>query len=324
MTDGGPDRPAGERASGADQRVVGIDLGGTKVLAGRVDPDGTVAERIKRPTPTEGPEAVATAIAEMVAELGGADRLGVGTPGYVGPGGVVAGAPNLVGWVPPVPFGDLLRAATGIDHVAVDNDVNVGALAEASHGAAAGHRDVLCAFMGSGVGGGLILDGALRRGPRGLAGEIGHVTVRAGGRECGCGGRGHMEAYAGRIGMEREARRRHAAGEETVLVELAGDGRMKSGTFAKALDRDDRVATELLTEAVGAVSAAIAGAVMLVDVTVVVIGGGVADKLGPPFVARIDAAVGALLGPDLAVPVVPAALGDDAGVVGAAQLATTT
>lgn len=306
-----------------DLRTVGVDLGGTKVLAARVLPDGTVTDRVKRPTPTEGPEAVAAAIAEMVAEVGGADRLGVGTPGYVGADGVVAGVPNLVGWVPPVPLGQLLRTATGLDHVAVDNDVNAGALAEAAHGAAAGRADVLCAFMGTGVGGGLILDGRLRRGPRGLAGEIGHVTVRAGGRLCGCGGRGHMEAYAGRVGMEREARRRHDAGEETALVELAGEGRMKSGTFAKALDRGDRVATELIAEAVEAVAVAIAGTVMLVDVTTVVVGGGVADKLGPDFVARIGEAVGAQLGPLLTVDVVPAALGDDAGVVGAARLAVT-
>jgi glucokinase len=314
VTNGGP--------SDGGSRVVGVDLGGTKVLVGRVD-GGAVTDRVKRPTPTDGPEAVAAAIAEMVDELGGADLLGVGTPGYVGPDGVVAGVPNLVGWIPPVPLGRLLRDATGLDHVAVDNDVNVGALAEAAHGAAAGRTDVLCAFMGTGVGGGLILDGRLRRGPRGLAGEIGHVTVRADGRLCGCGGRGHMEAYAGRVGMEREARRRHDAGEETVLVDLAGEGRMKSGTFAKALDQGDRVATELIAEAVDAVAIAIAGAVMLVDVTTVVIGGGVADKLGEPFVARIGEAVSAHLGPHLAVDVLPAALGDDAGVVGAAALASS-
>ncbi|HEX7131732.1 MAG TPA: ROK family protein [Iamia sp.] len=304
-------------------RTVGVDLGGTKVLAGRVLADGTVTDRVKRPTPTEGPEAVATAIAEMVAELGGADRLGVGTPGYVGGDGVVAGVPNLVGWDPPVPLGRILRDATGIEPVAVDNDVNVGAIAEAAHGAAAGRTDVLCAFMGTGVGGGLILDGRLRRGSRGLAGEIGHVTVRAGGRGCGCGGRGHMEAYAGRIGMEREARRRHEAGEETVLVELAGDGRMKSGTFAKALEAGDRVARELLDEAVEAVAIAIAGAVMLVDIPTVVVGGGVADKLGAGFVESIGEAVAAQVGPLLSVDVLPAALGDDAGIVGAAWLATS-
>jgi glucokinase len=280
-----------------------------------------VGARAKRPTPTDGPAAVAALVAELVDEVGGADRLGVGTPGYVAPDGTLAGAPNLVGWEPPVPFGALLREATGLDRVAVDNDVNVGALAEVAHGAAAGRSDVLCVFMGTGVGGGLVLDGHLRRGPRGLAGEIGHVIVRDGGRRCACGGRGHVEAYAGRAGMEAEARRRHAAGEATALVELAGEGRMRSGTFAKALAAGDRVATELVDEAVEAVGAAVAGVVMLVDVQAVVVGGGVADKLGPDLVARVAGAAERRLVDGLAVPVVPAALGDDAGVVGAALLA---
>ncbi len=263
---------------------------------------------------------MAVAIAEMVDELGGADRLGVGTPGYVGADGVVAGVPNLVGWEPPVPFGQILRDATGVATVGVDNDVNVGALGEAAHGAAVGRTDVLCVFMGTGVGGGLILDGELRRGPRGLAGEIGHVTVALGGRRCACGGRGHLEAYAGRAGMEAEARRRHAAGEATALVDIAGEGRMRSGTFAKALKAGDAVAESILDEAVAAVAAAIAATIMLVDVTDVVVGGGVADKLGAPFVARIGDALAPHLGPLLQARVVPAALGDDAGVVGAATL----
>lgn len=306
---------------GSDGTTIGVDLGGTKVLVAVVDPDGTVGERRKEATSTGGPAAVVAQIAALVADLGGADRLGVGTPGYVGDDGVVAGAPNLVGWDPPIELGRMLREATGIDAVAVDNDVNVGTIAEAAAGAASGRPDVLGVFMGTGVGGGVVLDGALRRGPRGLAGEIGHVTVRIGGRECGCGGRGHMEAYAGRVGMEREARRRHAAGEATALVDLAGDERMKSGTFKKALEAGDTVAAELLGEAVEAVSAAIAATVMLVDITTVVVGGGVADKLGPAFVARIGDAVAAQVGPLLRVEVVPAALGDDAGVVGAALLA---
>ena len=299
--------------------TVGVDLGGTKVLAAVVD-GSDVGESIKRPTPTDGPEAVVAAIAEMVEELGGAHRLGVGTPGYVDDDGVVGGVPNLQGWDPPVPLRAMLREATGVSHLGVDNDVNAAALGEVAHGAAEGHHDVLCVFMGTGVGGGLVLSGELRRGPRGVAGEIGHLVVRHGGRACACGGNGHVEAYAGRAGMEAEARRRHAAGEETALVDIAGDDRMKSSVFDKALKKGDRVAEELMEEAVVAVGTAIASAVMLVDVDLVVVGGGVADKLGPELVARVGAESSGLLGEALAVPVVPAALGDDAGVVGAALL----
>jgi glucokinase len=141
-----------------------------------------------------------------------------------------------------------------------------------------------------------------------------------GGRRCGCGLDGHVEAYAGRVGMEREARRRHAAGEATALVEIAGDERMKSSVFDKALARKDAVATALLDEAVAAIAVAISNAVMFVDVELVVLGGGMAERLGEPFAQRIEAAVNERLVGGVAVRVVPAALGDNAGVVGAAAM----
>lgn len=300
--------------------VIGIDLGGTKVLAAPVD-GTTIGERVKVATPVEGPEAVVAAIATIVADLGGADRIGIGTPGYVDAAGVVRGAPNLAGWDRPVPLAVMIREATGVAAVSVDNDVNVATMGEVAHGAAAGRPDVLSVFMGTGVGGGLVLDGALRRGPRGLAGEIGHVVVERDGRRCACGGRGHMEAYAGRAAMEAEARRRHAKGHHTELVRLAKDERMRSGTFAKALAADDKVARHLIEEAVDAVACVVASIVMVVDVPVVVLGGGVAEKL-PQLVDEIAAATADRLAEGLAPEVVPAALGDDAGIVGAATLAT--
>jgi len=301
--------------------VIGVDLGGTKVLAATVD-GATVGDRRKRPTPVDGPTAVVAAIAGMVRELGGADRLGIGTPGYVDDEGVVRGAPNLAGWDEPVPLAALVAEATGIAAVAVDNDVNVATMGEVAHGAAAGRPDVLTVFMGTGVGGGLVLGGELRRGPRGLVGEIGHVVVERDGRRCACGGRGHMEAYAGRAAMEAEARRRHAAGEATALVDRAGDRRMKSGTFAKALADRDPVAAEILAEAVDAVGCVVASAVMLVDVPFVVLGGGVVEKL-PRLVGDVAAAAAARLDDGLVPEVVAAALGDDAGIVGAAALAAS-
>lgn len=302
--------------------TIGIDLGGTKLLAGVVS-ENAVGERSKRSTPTGGPDAVAAAIAEVVDELGGADRIGVGAPGSIDSDGSVWGVPNMANWEPPVPFAALVRQATGIDDVAVENDVNVAALAEHALGAARGHDDALCLFMGTGVGGGLILDGKLRRGRRGLAGEIGHMVVHDGGRRCGCGRRGHVEAYAGRAGIEAEARRRHAAGEQTALVDIAGDSRMKSSVFAKALAKDDAVATELVHEAVDAVAAGIASVVMAIDISIVVVGGGLADRLGPELVARVGVEAAQRLDAGVVVPVVPAVLGDDGGVVGAALLVET-
>lgn len=283
--------------------------------------EGRVVARAKAPTPTGGPAAVVAVLAELADGLGGSDRIGVGSPGQVAqPSGVVVGAPNLVGWDEPVPLLQLVQDATGAATVGVDNDVNVATMAEHAAGAAAGRGDVLCVFMGTGVGGGLILDGQLRRGANGLTGEIGHAMFRPDGRRCACGLRGHVEAYAGRAAMEAEARRRHDDGEATDLVARAGDGRMKSNVFAKALGAGDAVAASLLDEAVEAVSVGIASAVMVLDLDLVVVGGGIAEKLGPVFVARIGDAVGSRLFPGSRLRVVPAALGDDAGVIGAAQL----
>ncbi len=300
--------------------TIGVDLGGTKLLAAVVT-DGQVGRPIKQPTPTTGPSAVVDAVVHAVEELGGAQRVGLGTPGVVDQAtGAVSHAPNLVGWDAEVALRDMLEQAMPGTEVRLDNDVNVGVLGEQSAGAARGQRDVLGVFAGTGVGGGLVLDGRLRRGPRGVTGEIGHVIVVPDGRTCGCGGAGHLEAYAGRAGIEAEARRRHESGVHTALVKLAGHGKMKSGVIAKALAAEDPVALELIDGAIAALGTAIASAVTLVDITTVVLGGGITEKLGAAFVARVDAAVQARVIAGLPVKVVAAALGDDAGVVGAASL----
>lgn len=305
--------------------TVGIDLGGTKIQAVVLDGEGAVVAQGRQDTPAAGPEAVAEAIAAVVDGLGKPAKgapIGVGAPGVVDPAtGVLHRAPNLPGFDARVELAPLVAKAAGAADVRIDNDVNVAVLAEQRLGAGRGSSDLLGVWVGTGVGGGLILDGALRRGPAGLAGEIGHTIVRDGGRRCGCGLDGHLEAYAGRAGLEREARRRHESGARTALVELAGGNRMKSSVFAKALDAGDAVAEELIEEAVQALGAALASATALVDLERVVVGGGVAEKLGAPFVARIGEATRRRLlvaeaGPD----VVPAELGDLAGAMGAALL----
>jgi glucokinase len=307
--------------------TIGIDLGGTKIQGVRLDGKDVAAEaRVE--TPSTGPAAVVVAVAECVGELLGSTkvdrlRIGVGAPGAVDSGaGVVRRAPNLGGFDEPVALAELVARATGAQRVRLDNDVNVATLAEHRLGAARGVDDVLAVFAGTGVGGGLVLGGKLRHGATGAAGELGHMVVHEGGRRCGCGLAGHVEAYAGRASIEREARRRHAAGEATALVELAGDGRMKSGVLAKALEAGDAMAAELLDEAVHALGAGIASAVTLLDLALVVLGGGVADKLGPAFVGRVEEAVRSrLFLPTSPVRVVPASLGDLGGAIGAALLA---
>jgi glucokinase len=302
---------------------IGIDLGGTKIY-GVVLEDGQVLAEGKRKTPTQGgPLAVVDTMAALVGDLGGTDGIsgvGVGAPGVVDPvEGTVRQAPNLPGWMEPFGVGPALSETLGGLPVAVDNDVNVGTYAEHRLGAGNGVDNFLGVFVGTGVGGGIVLDGELRRGPTGAAGEIGHMVVRRGGRRCGCGGRGHLEAYAGRANMERRARELDAKGRDTVLVELAPARRMTSGVFVRALAAGDPVAIELIDEAVAALGAALGSAVALLDLPLVVIGGGLADRLGPAFVSRVEQAVLADVFPKRpGLSVVPAVLGDRGGAIGAA------
>ncbi|HEX7166090.1 MAG TPA: ROK family protein [Acidimicrobiales bacterium] len=303
--------------------TVGIDLGGTKVYGVRVAGGEVVAET-KSKTPVQGgPLGVVDAIAAVVRELDpdGAAPVGVGAPGVIDvERGVVRAAPNLPGWMEPFGLGPALSEALGGVRVVIDNDVNVGVLAEHRLGAARGADEVLGVFVGTGVGGGLVLGGSVRHGPTGMAGEIGHVVVHPEGRICGCGGRGHMEAYAGRAGMERRARELEASGRDTVLVDLAKAKRMTSSVWAKALAQSDAVAIELIDEGVDALGVAIAGVVTVLDLQLVVVGGGLADRLGAAFVGRIEQAVRSRVFAGAKVRVVPAELGDRAGALGAALL----
>jgi glucokinase len=300
--------------------AIGIDLGGTKILAVLVR-DGAVEAVAKRDTPREGPPAVLEALVAVARELGPDDLgcVGVGAPGPVVPGtGRVGPATNLPGWDRPIDVSTPVAAALGVP-TELENDANAAAYGEHQLGAGAGSHDMLAVWLGTGVGGGLVLGGRLWRG-RGLAGEIGHVVVHPGGRRCGCGGLGHLEAYAGRAAMEREARRRHADGRATRLVEIAGEKRMKSSVFAKALAAGDEVAAELVGEAVEAVGAAVGNAALLVDLDRVVIGGGLGERLGQPFIDRVVTAAGRRLDGS-GLQIVPAQIGDEAGALGAALLA---
>lgn len=301
---------------------IGIDLGGTKIQ-GVVVKGGEVAADAKVPTPTGGVDDVVAAIVACVGRLGASSSapVGVGAAGVVENGtGTLLQAPNLAGFDGPVPLGPLLADALGTD-VTVDNDANAAVLAEHLMGAGRGSEDLLGVWIGTGIGGGLILDGRLRRGPSGGAGEIGHMSLVGSDRICPCGMVGHLEAVAGRAAMEAEARRRHAAGTPTLMVELAGDKRMKSNVFAKALAAGDVVVSDLLDEAVAALGSVIASAATLLDLDRVVVGGGLAEKLGASFVGRIEQAVRSrLFVRASSLRVIPTELGDLAGALGAARL----
>jgi glucokinase len=207
--------------------------------------------------------------------------------------------------------------------VTVENDVRVAVLGEHQRGAGRPYDNLLAVFLGTGVGGGLVLDGKLRDG-RGAAGEIGHLIVKPGGRMCSDGRRGHLEAYAGRGCMEARARRQLERGRSTTLFTLRehkGRDRLSSGVIKHAYDHDDAVAVELVDDAAWALSVAIASAQNLLDLEAVIIGGGLGDRLGQPFVERVDAMLQPLLFvPDAPPELLTTGLGDLSGAVGAAVL----
>jgi glucokinase len=306
---------------------LGLDLGGTKIYGVLLNGDD-IKEQGKRKTPPDGgPQAVVQAMADLVDELGGAKHIkgiGIGAPGLIDrQRGILKRAPNLEGWENDFPLGPALAEALGADiPVLLANDVEAGVVGEHRMGAARGRRNVLGMWLGTGVGGGLVLNGDIHRGTRGMAGEIGHIIVEPGGRPCGCGGLGHLESYAGRASMEREARRQASAGRETKLIELAGEGRMKSSVFGKALEAGDPLTIELVEAAIAAVSAAVASVQTLLDLEQVVLGGGMAERLGDVLAPRVEKAARTLtFVHDADFAVSPATLGDAAGAVGAALLA---
>jgi glucokinase len=314
--------------------TAGVDLGGTKVQGVVVDDAGRRVGEARGKTPVEGgPAAVVAEIAAVVkaaakgakvapAELAG---VGIGSPGRLDPDtGDLFGAANLPGFGDPVPLGAMVAAALRIERVMVGNDVVAATLAEHRLGAGRGFDDLLTVFAGSGVGGALVLGGQLRAGAHGAAGEIGHMVVVVGGELCPCGRRGCMEAYAGRNALERAARAAAAAGRPTELLSIQQRmrrPRMSSGVWKAALDAGDPLAHELIDRAIDALGAAIASALNLVDVQAVLIGGGLGDKLGQPFVRRVETAmIPHLFVPPAQIVVRQAQLGDYAGALGAALL----
>jgi glucokinase len=278
----------------------GVDLGGTKIQAVVLGRGGRVVGQARRNTPRRGgPEAVAKDIALTVTEAATAAGVrvnelagvGVGAPGSidVDTGSVVQVA-NIEGWNETFALGPVLSERLGVP-VAVGNDVSVAVEAERRYGAGRGVRSFLGVFWGTGVGGGLVLDGRLAHG-KGSAGEIGHMCVKAGGRKCTCGLRGCVEAYAGRWALEQRARR-EARKRKTALFEIQrrrGREGLTSGVWLRALDARDVVARDLLDEAVAALGVAIGSAVTLLDVELVVIGGGLGERLGPAWLEKIEKA----------------------------------
>ena len=310
----------------------GLDLGGTKIQAVVLDGRRNIIGQARSATPEKGgAEDVVLALASTLSgacadagiEVGELTGAGVGSPGVIDlQRGVVTGAGNLPGEGAPIPIAAGLKSLAGVNAY-VDNDVTVGVNAEYVLGAARRAKSLLGVWWGTGVGGGIILNGTPWEG-RGAAAELGHVVVKIDGAECTCGRNGCLEAYAGRGAMEIRARRLHKRGRKTDLfkiMEKRGRPRLTSGVWARALEADDELAHELIDRAVNALGAGIGSALNLLDVEAVVIGGGLGSRLGEPYVERIrDAIMPHLFADDRPPRITLAKLGDLGGAMGAALL----
>ncbi len=316
---------------GTGRLYLGVDVGGTKILAALAKASGRILARFRRATPRRGAradtvaavaDAVDGALAKGGVDPGAVGAAGLAVPGVVDADGEVAFSPNtnLAG----ARIAGDLRRRFGFP-VAIGNDVNCGALGEAWLGSAGWADSAVGVFVGTGIGGGIIVDGRLLRGRRGAAGEIGHMLVAPGGPVCGCGATGCLEAVASRTAIERDIRQALADGRATVLAELPGARRkpIKSGLLRKALQRGDAVVAEVMTRAAEALGRACVSLRHLLDPDVIVLGGGVIEACEDfvmPVVERA-AAADTLTGPGPAAKIVVSALGDDAVVLGAVAMA---
>jgi len=322
----------------AKKLFIGVDLGGTSIRAGVVDGKGNVLALEKRKThPELGVDGVferltgAIERALKAAELKPKNvaGIGVGVPGPVDPEkGIVRVAVNLgKGWNN-MPLADRLKDYFGVKAF-VNNDVRVGALGEHRHGAGLGVQDMVAIFVGTGIGGGIILGGELRGGFRGGAGEVGHTIfdMSNGVLDPAHGQPGAIEPIAARNGMQKAILARVAAGEPSIvpqLIEEIGQGRLTSRTIDEALRRKDKVMQDVLAQSQHALGVLAGNIINLIDPEAIVIGGGVTERMGDKFVAPIRkvAYAHSVNKTDInKVKIVPAALKDASGVVGAAVLA---
>jgi len=314
------------------QLYLGADVGGTKMMAAVVERAGTIRASKRVDTPRDGsPQDVLAGILQLMADTLGEAQLepsdltavGLGVPGVVDPDeGRVVVTPNMP--LAPLEIVPPIEERFGVP-VALGNDVNLGTLGEKWLGAAQRAKSAVGIFVGTGIGGGVVLNGELVRGCREGAGEIGHMVMQVGGPRCGCGNRGCLEALASRSAIERDIRQALEEGRKSAVSELL-DGEepvIKSGVLRRALKANDPLVTEIMLRASEILGAACLTVRHLLDPEVIVLGGGLVEACGSfimPIVRGIvseDALPGARPGCYVA----RSELGDAAVVLGAVALA---
>lgn len=309
------------------QLTVGVDLGGTKIQAAVVDPDGRVVATHRLETdveggPTKAVDDIVRCIHACAPELSGIGAVGVGVAGQVDAAtGTVRSAPNLK-WTD-FPLGDRLEQALDVP-VVIENDVRAIAWGVWRHGAGRGIDDLVVLFVGTGVGGGIVSGGQLLTGDCGMAGELGHLTLVAGGRHCTCGHQGCLEAYAGGWAIAERAREAIEADPEAgrSMLERAGQGEITAVVVSAAAEAGDPLARELLDATGRYLGAAAVGLVHALNPRRIVLGGGVIDG-NPDLVDAVASVVRAQAIPVFAerLEVRRSELGPQAGVIGSASLA---
>jgi glucokinase len=306
-------------------RAIGIDMGGTKIIAGIVDTRGRLRATLTEATPAESAEqAVRPILLDLVARLRSQDpdvcAVGLGAAGIVEwPSGTLRWAPNNAyrDW----PVRAQLTEATGLP-VVVDNDANVAALAEARLGTPP-YRDLVLITVGTGIGGGILLDGEIYRGPRGLGAELGHMIADPNGPPCACGNRGCLESYASGSALGRMGRDVAAADPDGLIARLGADGGVTGRTVTAAARQGDPAAVELFGRLGHRLGVGIASLATLFELEAVIVGGGLIET-GELLLAPTRAAVAEFAYAPWArgvVPVRAAAFGSAAGMVGAGLLA---
>ena len=297
-------------SSAGESLRVGVDLGGTAIKAGAITTSGEVIERRSIPAELErGPEDLADRIAQLARELKFSSTVGVGVPGLLdrGAGRVIMSA-NLH-QIDGFGLVDAVADRLGIPStkVALENDANVAALGESWAGAGRNEKDFLLVTLGTGVGGGVVLDGEIQTGEGGLGGEIGHICVAPEGPLCGCGNRGCLETLASATAASRRARE-HGLTEDLALLS------------AEATDGDSK-ARELLIEVGRDLGRGLAAATVLLDLRAYVIGGGFGaalELLRPGIEEGLEERAYGRVAGDYRI--LPAELGVDAGWIGAARV----
>ena len=310
---------------------IGTDLGGTKVLTGLVNKEtGEVVSFVKKKTKKDkGPEKIIQKIINSIREvievsevpISEIEDIGIGAAGQIDrENGIIINAPNLD--CSNLKLKEIIENEFNLP-LLLGNDVEIATIGEMYFGAGKGESDYVCIFVGTGIGSGIVQNGRLRYGTTGTAGEIGHIIVDAGGRSCGCGGCGCLEAYASRLAIEKRIIGALKKGRKSDIVNyLVEDKPIKTSMIKKSLDNKDELILQIINEASDYLASGLASVINFYNPSKIILGGGLMNALDYFYERSIEIAkIKSLPTPAAKIKFARAELGDFSGVIGAALLA---